>query len=190
MKDQKEAEQYHLTHSHLENNTILHFEGIIQYETIGELIHTFKQRIHAIGVQVGTYKRILLVMIEVLENIMKHSEGCPEKSREGHQNPVPVFSIRKSDNQFVVISSNPIKGINIQAFKNQLDFLNTLDQQGLKEFYKRTITNGLFTNRGGAGLGLIEIAKISGNRIIYAFEPVDEHCYRFDMTVTINDSKN
>lgn len=173
----------------MENYTILDHSGIIHYETIGELIHTFKDQIHVKGIQTGTYKKILLVMIESLENIMKHSECCPSG-----QNPastyMPVFSIRKNVSQFIIASSNPVKKQSIPAFKDRLEYLNTLDQQGLKDFYKKTITNGLFTNRGGAGLGLIEIAKISGKKITYEFSPLDDHCDRFNMIITIDETSN
>jgi len=174
----------------LENNTILDHIGVIQYETIGELIHVFKRKIHSRGVQTSTYKKVLLVMIESLENIMKHSECCPGDRSEDSQNYMPFFSIEKQSSQFVISSSNPIKKNNTPAFKNKLDHLNTLDQQGLKDYYKETITNGQFTNRGGAGLGLIEMAKISGNKINYEFLPIDEHCDRFRMVITIKESSN
>ena len=174
----------------MENNTILHYIGIIQYETIGELIHTFKHEIHARGVHTGTYKKILLVMIESLENIMKHSECCPANITESSSSYTPFFSIEKKVNQFVIATSNPIKKHNTPAFKYKLDHLNTLDQQGLKDYYKETITNGQFTNRGGAGLGLIEIAKISGNKIAYEFMSIDDHCDQFIMIINIDESSN
>lgn len=174
----------------MENCTILDHTGIIQYETIGELIHSFKQQIHARGVHTSTYKKVLLVMIESLENIMKHSECCAHANGSPATVYLPVFTIRKDESQFVIASSNPVKRMNIPAFKGRLDYLNTLDQQGLKDFYKKTITNGEFTNRGGAGLGLIEIAKISGKKISYDFQPIDENCDRFSMVIVIDESSN
>jgi hypothetical protein len=174
----------------LENRIILNHTGAIQYETIGELIHAFKQQIHAQGIQTGTYKKVLLIMIESLENIMKHSECCPAEQEGLSGQYLPVFSIRKNTSKFVITTSNAIRKLNTTAFRNKLDYLNGLDQQGLKDYYKETITNGQFTNRGGAGLGLIEIAKISGNKIVYEFLPLDEQCDRFNMIITINESIN
>ena len=150
----------------------------------------FKYQIHSRGIQTGTYKKILLVMIEALENIMKHSECCTSDISADTQIYQPVFTIQRNANQYIIVTSNAVKKMNIQAFRDKLDYLNTLDQQGIKEFYKRTITNGQFTNRGGAGLGLIEIAKISGKKITYEFMPIDDHCDRFSMVITIDESAN
>lgn len=127
-------------------------------------------------------------MIESLENIMKHSECCNGNNHENSKGYLPMFSIRKNTNQFVIQSSNPIRKQSIPVFKRKLDYLNTLDPQGLKDFYKETITNGEFTNRGGAGLGLIEMAKISGNKIVYDFTPIDEHCELFSLIITIDET--
>jgi hypothetical protein len=171
----------------LENTTLIDFSGTIQYETIGELIHDFKNMIHSLGVQTGTYKKILLVMIESLENIMKYSE-CPPRMADGNNQFQPAFTIRKEKKRFYISSSNPITKNNISSIENKIGFLNTLNQQGLKDHYKETITNGQFSQRGGAGLGLIEMAKISGNKINYDFFPIDENYVRFNLLITVDES--
>jgi hypothetical protein len=173
----------------LENTTVIDYCGVIQYETIGELIHKFKHQIHIMGVQIGTYKRILLVMIESLEYIIKYSERPPDKIIDD-QLYAPAFSITKNENHYTIIASNPVKKQVFSSLKNKLDHLNSLDQQGLKDFYKETITNGEFTNKGGAGLGLIELAKISGNIIKYEFYPIDKKYLRFTQYITIDESQS
>jgi hypothetical protein len=171
----------------LENNIIIDFSGAIHYETIGELIHNFKNMVHTLGVQTSTYKKILLVMIESLENIMKYSES-PPLWVDGNKEFDPAFNIRKEKKRYLISSSNPIEKHNISSIENKIGFLNTLNQQGLKDYYKETITNGQFSQRGGAGLGLIEMAKISGNKIAYEFLQIDEKYARFSLMITIDES--
>jgi hypothetical protein len=172
----------------LENIAIIKYHGSIQYETIGELIHQLKLQVHHLGIQVGTYKRILLVMIESLENIIKHSEKA-NNLNDDDDLKTPTLTILKNDHHFQVISSNLISGQVIQILKDKIDYLNKLDQQALKDYYKETITNGHFTNTGGAGLGLIEIAKISGKMIKYEFKPVNEQYFRYTQWITINEKR-
>jgi hypothetical protein len=174
------------SHSVLEDNKIIDFSGTIQYETIGELIHLFKNQVHSLGVHTGTYKKILLVMIESLENMMKYSE-CPVISAEPGKTFFPDFSIRKDLNQYIIASSNPMQKQNISSLERKLNHLNTMNQQDLKNFYKETITNGQFTEYGGAGLGLIEMAKISGKRMEFQFLPIDDLYARFSLMVTIDE---
>lgn len=172
----------------LEPLTIIEYSGAIRYDTIGELIHQFKHNIHLHGVKTGTYKKILLVMIESLENIMKYGE-YPVSSDEV-PGLGPSFSIVKDKNQYTIASRNMVENDSIITLESRLNHLNTLNQQGIKEFYKETITNGKFSHLGGAGLGLIEMAKISGKKIEYTFHPVNDKYATFTLMIRVEESNN
>lgn len=173
----------------MENITLIDYRGVIQYETIGELIHRLKHKVHALGIQTGTYKRVLLVMIETLENIMKHSDN-QHFTGVNDQEYSPTLTIIKNENHYLVSSSNLVKRQNIQSLKDRLDHLNSLDQQGLKLLYKETITDGVFTETGGASLGLVEMAKISGKTIKYEFFTINEVYARYTQQILIDEVKD
>jgi hypothetical protein len=162
----------------LETTIILDYRGSIRYETIGELIHNFKQSVPSLGIPVSIYKRLLLIMIESLENIMKHSECQPDPE-------LTWLKMERCGTCYTITSSNLMQKENAESLKQRIDLLNSMDAQGVKEFYKSTITNGVFTKVGGAGLGLIEIAKISGNRINYNFESSGDSCMRFTQQIKV-----
>jgi hypothetical protein len=166
----------------LEKTTLINYRGSIKYETMGELIHNFKLQVPKMGIPTGIYKRLLLIMIESLENIMKHSEQPKEMSDD----IMPGLSIVRKKDQYLIQSSNLLNSQQIPQLKKRIDYLNSLDQQGLKRIYKETITDGIFTKSGGAGLGLIEISKISGNPIRYEFLPVNQEYVCYIQHVTIN----
>jgi hypothetical protein len=170
----------------LEKGKIIDFRGNVHYETIGELIHQFKNHVHILGVHIGTYKKVLLVMIETLENIMKYRE-YPSNVNGDEGSFISLFAVTKEGDRYFISSANTLERRNIPALEGKLIYLNTLTPQGLKEFYKETITNGQFSEQGGAGLGLIEMAKISGNKIDYHFKPVDEMYATFHLKITIDE---
>jgi hypothetical protein len=170
----------------LEKGVIIDYNGRIHYETIGELIHQFKNHVHILGVHIGTYKKVLLVMIETLENIMKYGEYPAHGAKDNHVF-TPLFAVTKEGGRYFVSSVNALERKNIADLEGKLLYLNTLSQQGIKEYYKETITNGQFSKKGGAGLGLIEMAKISGNKIDYQFKPVDENYATFHLKITIDE---
>ncbi|MBN1142852.1 MAG: SiaB family protein kinase [Bacteroidales bacterium] len=173
----------------MKNSTVIDYSGIIQYETIGELIHTLKSQVHALGIQIGTYKRILLVMIEALENIMKHS-WKPTGIVYNEHDYISTLSITREEHAFKLCSSNVLHNSALPLLRKKLDHLNSMNKQEIKDLYKDTITNGEFTNTGGAGLGLIEIVKITGNKIGYEFFPLNEACSRFTLYATIDESRS
>lgn len=172
----------------MKNTPVIDYRGAIQYETIGELIHKLKGQVHIMGIQIGTYKRILLVMIETLENIMKHSRK-PTDIDETEHDTASTMAITRDDHKFYLYASNILDNSVIPILKKKLDHLNSLTKQEVKDLYKDTITNGEFTNTGGAGLGLIEMVKISGNKIGYEFLPLNELWSRFTLQVTIEENR-
>jgi len=173
----------------LEKVIIIDYNGAIQYDTIGELIHQFKSHVPILGIQIGTYKKVLLVMIESLENIMKYRE-CPGHTQACELAFTPLFSVIKEGGRYFVNSCNSLEYNKMEPLEKKLIYLNSLTPQGIREFYKETITNGLFSQKGGAGLGLIEMAKISGNKIEYMFQRVDENYVNFSLRITVDEFPN
>jgi hypothetical protein len=173
----------------LEKVIIIDYSGAIHYDTIGELIHQFKNHVPILGIQIATYKKILLVMIESLENIMKYRE-CPLQTDENAMAFNPLFSVIKEGDRYFINSCNSLEYNKMESLENRLVYLNNLTVQGIKEYYKETITNGQFSQKGGAGLGLIEMAKISGNKIEYMFQRVNENYVNFSLRITVDEFPN
>ena len=138
----------------------------------------------------GIYKRILSVMIEALENVYKNSETYYDNSFI-RKNYLPSFKLFKDKNKYRIFVSNPIMNENIPGLKNRLDLINSKTIEELKILYRQTITNGMFTEKGGAGLGLIEMSKISGAPLNYTFEPVvDEKFSIFSLDIVFENQKD
>ncbi len=69
-----------------------------------------------------------------------------------------------------------------------------MDAAGLKEEYKRIIKSNKnrgtgkegLSPRGGAGLGFIDMARKSGNKIRFDFEQINDELSFFSVRMTIN----
>jgi hypothetical protein len=165
---------------------LLDHTGLLKYDTIGHLIHKLKDKASEMGLKLVLYKKILLVMIESLENILKYNEHFDEKGGLQKQY-LPNFNIQRLNNKYILTSSNAILNTDIPELTDKISLINKLDSEGLKKLYKDTITNGQFTHKGGAGLGFIEIAKISSEKIVFNFEPIDDRLSYYKLQVIILD---
>ena len=170
-----------------EKEIILHHQGPVRFETISDLIHDLKQVMGARGVRHTTFKKVLMVMIEALENILKYHEYFEDNSYIT-TNYSPKFIIEKCDDKFIISSSNPVLNKDIPQLKKRIQHINDLDREGIKELYKHTITDGRFSKKGGAGLGIIEMAKISEGKIDYKFLPIDDNYSYYNLCVTIKET--
>lgn len=152
---------------------IIKYRGHLTFNTIGRLLTLLKYKMTEKGIQIGIYKRILSVMIEALENIYKYSDEY-HHDESINRLCIPEFRIDRQMEEYWIECLNPIKNNDISVLKKKLDTVNKADPEGLRLLYRQTISNGQFSEKGGAGLGIIEMAKISGNPVKYEFRKINE----------------
>ncbi len=162
---------------------ILEFTGHLTFSTIGRLLTMLKHKMVEKGIKIGIYKRILGVMIESLENIYKYSDQYHENQMID-KNYLPTFKLERVHQDYIIRTSSPIKNSDITRLKEKIELVNSKSEEELKALYRQTITNGQFTSKGGAGLGLIEMAKITNNTLGYRFEPINDDFSVYHLTLT------
>jgi hypothetical protein len=128
-------------------------------------------------------KRVVFILVECVQNITRHQELPEEASRENDG----IFLIQSLDEMYNISQGNMIRNEHLDALKEKLDMVNSMDQEELKKQYKGILAEAAISEKGGAGLGLIEIARRSGNKIRYTFKPVDDTYSFFYMDTLISD---
>ena len=73
--------------------------------------------------------------------------------------------IGKIENEYSIITGNYILSANVEALKSKLDRINLMSKDELKEYYKEILNNDTFSEKGGGGLGMIDIARKSGQKL-------------------------
>jgi hypothetical protein len=115
-------------------------------------------------------KRVYTILVEGLQNITRHQDG-PQDLKS-------FFGVEQSGEYYYITMSNIILNQNIDHLSEQLDKINNLEPEELKMFYKQALMENELSAKGGAGLGLIEMARKSGNKLQYDFKKIDEeHSY-------------
>ena len=156
-----------------QSETILSYQGLMSFEIIGHLLNSLKDETEARGITISHYKKILSVMIEALENVFKYNDNY-ESETTLFPNNYPKFSLEQTNGSFVLTTGNPILNKDIEKLSSHIETINNLDREGLRQMFRATLTNGKFSSKGGAGLGFIEMAKISGEKIDFNFSPINE----------------
>jgi len=159
---------------------ILGHHGPLSYDEIGFLLNRMSAFVDKQGMSITIKKKVYSAMVESLENVYKHQDII--NSDTEHQ---PRFSLFLDDNEFSMYASNSVLNHKTSPLKDKLDRVNNLDKSGLKDLYKQTILSGNVSPKGGAGLGIINIAKVSENRINYTFEPINSEYSYFTINVVI-----
>lgn len=133
-------------------------------------------------------KKVFHVMVECLQNISKHAENRYNQvtSKDGRG----IFMVSKGETEYHVTTGNVIKNEKIPSLRKMLENINQLDKDGLKKLYKQQIKEGRLSPKGGAGLGFIDIARKTGEKLIFSFLTIDEEKSFFVLTSTISREKN
>lgn len=160
-------------------NVLAHY-GPLSYEEIGFLLNRMSAFVDKQGMSITIKKKVYSAMVESLENIYKHQDII--NSNTEYQ---PRFSLFLDEKEISLFASNSILNKKIDPLKEKLDKVNSLNKDGLKDLYKLTILSGNVSPKGGAGLGIINIAKVSENKIVYKFEAIDNDYSYFTINVSI-----
>ncbi|MBN2744616.1 hypothetical protein LX69_01782 [Breznakibacter xylanolyticus] len=126
-------------------------------------------------------RKVFNVMVECLQNISKHADTLSEDDEERRG----IVMVSKGEESYNIITGNIIKNDKVAELQSTLETVNGLDKEGLSELYKKQIKEGRISDKGGAGLGLIDIAKKTGSKLTYQFKTLNEDRSFFILTSTI-----
>ncbi len=111
--------------------------------------------------------RIYFVMVEGLQNITKHKDDSNiNYSNNG------MFAIQKNSEQYFITTGNVLKLEEAKVLKPKLEKINVLEKSQLKKLRNKILLDGKISDKGGAGLGLIEMARKSGKKLLFDFENI------------------
>ncbi len=129
-------------------------------------------------------KKVFHVMVECLQNISKHADtfGSDDYLFAGRG----IFMVSKGKQDYHVTTGNVIENRKIEELTEMLEEINSLDKDGLKDLYKKQMREGRLSEKGGAGLGFIDIARKTGNKLEYHFLPIDETSSFFLLSSSIS----
>lgn len=132
-------------------------------------------------------KRIYSIMVEGLQNITRHQDDANDIEKK--EESLGIFVIQKVDNLYFITTGNIVDNDTIPHLKSLIEKINGLNKEELKAYYKQVLSDGSLSDKGGAGLGLIDMARKSGNKLFYSFRKVDsDHSYFYLHTVPITDN--
>lgn len=128
-------------------------------------------------------RKVYHVMVETLQNMNKHSDEIREEVGNG------LFIIGHKDDTYYIITSNKVKKSNKEDLEKALTEVNMASREELNQMYKKQIREGRLTKKGGAGLGLIDIARKTQEKLNFQFLQLDDENYFFILKVEVNSKK-
>lgn len=170
-------------HAHTRETMLFAYRGAMD-EAIMEAIlgiseHTLEEHTSLASAN----RKVSFLLVECFQNILRHGAIEPQRRTAADQ---AMFSFRSFNEAFYINSSNTIHAVDRDRLTEIVDLVNGLDKDGLTELYRSRLSNNAISERGGAGLGLIELSRKSGQPIRYRFDTNANGETQFHNQVTFN----
>ena len=160
-------------HTEMERNEFnLVYEGEITHQITKAFTSLAENNMNKEMEDANVKKRVFHVMVECLQNICKHADDV--EYIENFTTGNGIFIVGKHEDEYHIITGNKIANHKVEWMTELLNNINTLDKEGLKDLYKSTMKDGKLSNKGGAGLGFIDIARKTGSALEFHFEKIDD----------------
>ena len=124
-------------------------------------------------------KRLFMFVLESLQNVSRHSD-------QDMHTDMSLVVYAKTDSGYTVTTGNVLPTVQVNDLKSKLEEINHLKSDEIRNAYRQMLSSAEFSNKGGAGLGLMEMAKTTGNKLDYDFAPIDSEYSYFILSKTVN----
>ncbi len=125
-------------------------------------------------------RKIFSVLIEGLQNIKIHGEPTKENVKSG------ILVLAKGEDCYKITFGNLILNDFVPSMEERLTELNQLDEVELKERYMKVLSEGILSNKGGAGLGFITMRMKAKSKLNFHFQKVSDEKSVFTFELIIN----
>jgi len=93
--------------------------------------------------------------------------------------------IGKDDSNYNIITGNYILSKNIDSLTARMDKVNSMSVDELKVLYKEILNNDQYSDKGGGGLGLVDMARKTGQKLGYNFKKIDDEYSFFSLDIKV-----
>ncbi|AOY77933.1 SiaB family protein kinase [Clostridium formicaceticum] len=176
---------YRLQKQLKESNIELIFSGTFSQGLIEELGDALRLRLLDQQVTKGKVSAAFFTFVELAQNIRNYLKSKETEEDYFMVSGSGVIAITKTQHGYCVNSGNIIFNSDIENLKEKLDKILSLDMESLKRHYKEVMRTEIDKETGGAGLGLVQIARKASRPIEYHFEKINETLSFYTLTVSV-----
>lgn len=166
------------------NHVQLVYKGSFTQESVKQLVLMIEGNMVAMRTEPIQQKRVFNVMVELLQNIAKHADKDPNHY-EDHKLKPGIFMLGQDDHRRLLTAGNWVHYSKVNEFKAKLQNVNHLQRTALLDLYDEILVQNDTDQKGGAGLGLIDMRLKSRSPLHFDFsERENDHVF-FTLQVEI-----
>jgi len=159
------------------------YEGKVTHQITKAFIALAEAQMEEDEEALRVQRTVFHVMVESLQNISRHADEY--ETGETVYSGKGIFMVSNTEDSYCITTGNAINNEKIPGLKEMLIQINGLDDQNLKTLYMKQMKEGRLSEKGGAGLGFIDIRRKTGEQLDYHFLPISDSVSFFLLTTLI-----
>jgi hypothetical protein len=167
-------------------DVLMAFKGSISSELISNVLEVVESRMDEHSESSKIRKKVYNVLVESLQNLYHHIEELPEVLQKEFEDKFGILVVSRIENRYKISTGNFVTWDKVDVLRNKIDKINSMSKDELKDMYKFILNHQRLSEKGGGGLGLVDIARKTGNQLDYTFERFDDSYYFFNLDVYID----
>jgi len=171
------------------NKVVLSFKGDVTSDLMTSILQIIEQRMKDMNEMPRLRKKVYNVLVECLQNLYHHIDELPSGTVDDVSERSAIFMISLNRNGYSITTGNYILTSRIGVFEDKLQNINSLDRDELKQLYKAVLNNEEVSEKGGAGLGMIDIVRKTGKKLNYGFIPLNNDYSFFSLNINVEENK-
>jgi hypothetical protein len=171
----------------MDNHIVLSFKGEINSDIITMVLQIMETKLDAVSEKSSVRKKIFNVLVECMQNLYHHAEAEVEGDIHTRRAMLELFY---DEDFYYILTGNYIKNVEISPLKDRIDRVNSLSKDELRQYYREILDNNIISNKGGADLGMIDMARKSGQKLDYNFTKVNDDLSFFDLKVKVDKKRD
>ena len=178
---------YDLYHRMENNKVVLSFKGDVTSELMTSILQIIEQRMDDMNEAPRLRKKVYNVLVECLQNLYHHIDEVPSDTNKSGSDKSAIFMVSLNPKGYSITTGNYILSEREESFKERLERINSLTRDELKQMYKDVLNSDGRSDKGGGGLGMIDIARKTGNKLNYDFATLNDKYSFFSLNINVEE---
>lgn len=153
----------------IENGISVVYIGKFTHQVIKLFTEKNEEDMESFNEQKHIRRRVHHSLVEILQNMQKHSTEFQSEFNLVNG----LFMIGRKDGIYYIMTANKVTEADVEPLTKAIESVNNATEEELNAMHKKQLREGKISERGGAGLGLIDIARKTDGKIEYLFIPVN-----------------
>jgi len=162
---------------------VVSFQGKFTSVKTEAHLRELERKLDLSGFSRAIKKRVYSLAVEMIQNIVHHGLSCPNEVDSSFAVVSQYDSIHLISQNFVFVSDSG-------KLQSAIDTINAMTDAELRKYHVELLCDNDFSIKGGAGLGLVTLARKSDGKIDYHLECINPTTSTLSLHIMINASNN